>query len=196
MKIVSILLSLLFSFTVHSQSEWEIELSTKMPNPRMGVWNKGDYTILVTLDSISTHLRRCQQSMTKAIDYYGDKDSNLVNYFNGSSKRYNLAATLIEEAKNGFDLQTLIIYDGIEDTNQNIGNSRILENYIKQLVEQQKALVFFKGQRIFKLCCISEMNNQGRLESVSDILNQGYTIKTFYDQRDNCIFYEYVHLGW
>jgi hypothetical protein len=181
---------------VHSQSEWEIELSTKMPNPRMGVWNKGDYTILVTLDSISTHLRRCQQSMTKAIDYYGDKDSNLVNYFNGSSKRYNLAATLIEEAKNGFDLQTLIIYDGIEDTNQNIGNSRILENYIKQLVEQQKALVFFKGQRIFKLCCISEMNNQGRLESVSDILNQGYTIKTFYDQRDNCIFYEYVHLGW
>jgi hypothetical protein len=196
MKIACILLSLLFSFSSHSQSEWEIELSSRPPDNRMGVWAKGDYTILVTLDSISAHLRRCQQSMTKAIDYYGDKDSNLVNYFNGSSKRYNIAATLTEEAKNGFDLQTLIIYDGVEDTNQHIGNSRILENYIKQLVEQQKALVFYKGQRIFKLCCVSEMNNGGRLESVSDILNHGYETRTFYDQPENCIFHEYIILGW
>jgi len=196
MKLLFIHLFLLFTTSAHSQSEWVIELSTKMPESRMGVWTKGDYTILVTLDSISTHLRRCQQSMTKAIDYYGDKDSNLVNYFTGSSKRYNLAATLTEGAKNGFDLQTLIIYDGVEDINQNIGNSRILENYIEQLVEQQKALVFFKGQRIFKLCRISEMNNGGRLESVSDMLNHGYEIRTFYDQPENCIFYEYVHLGW
>jgi hypothetical protein len=196
MKWICIQFILLFSFSAHSQSEWVTELSTKMPDPRMGVWTKGDYTISVTLDTISTHLRRCQQSMTKAIDYYGAKDSNLVNYFTGSSKRYNLAATHTEEAKNGFDLQTLIIYEGVEDTNQNIGNSRILENYIKQLVEQQKALVYYKGQRIFKLCSISEMSNGGRLESASDILNHGYEIRTFYDQPENCIFYEYVHLGW
>lgn len=196
MKLICIQFILLFSFSAHSQSEWVIDLSTKLPDPRMGVWTKGDYTILVTLDSIATHLRRCQQSMTKAIDYYGDKDSNLVNYFTGSSKRYNLAATLTEGAKNGFDLQTLIIYEGVEDTNQNIGNSRILANYIQQLVEQQKAIVYYKGQRIFTLCCISEMSNGGRLDSVSDILNQGYEIRTYYDQPDNCIFHEHRHLGW
>jgi hypothetical protein len=162
----------------------------------MGVWVKGDYTILVTLDSISAHLRRSQHALKRSIDYYVDKDSNLLNYFTGSSKRYNLAATLTEGAKNDFDLQTLIIYEGVEDINQNIGNSRILENYIKQLVEQQKAIVFYKGQRIFKLCCVSEMNNGGRLESVSDILNHGYEIRTFYDQPENCIFHEYIILGW
>lgn len=196
MKVVCILLSLLFSFSAHSQSEWEIELSIRPPDNRMGVWVKGDYTILVTLDSISAHLRRSQHALKRSIDYYVDKDSNLLNYFTGSSKRYNLAATLTEGAKNDFDLQTLIIYEGVEDINQNIGNSRILENYIKQLVEQQKAIVFYKGQRIFKLCCVSEMNNGGRLESVSDILNHGYEIRTFYDQPENCIFHEYIILGW
>ena len=196
MKTICILLYLLFLFPVHSQSEWVIELSTKTLDSRMGVWTKGDYTILVPLDSIASHLRRCQQRMINAIDYYGDKDSNLVNYFTSSSKRYSHAAMHTEEAKNGFNLQTLIIYDGIENKNQNIGNSRILENYIEHLVEQQKALVLYKGQRIFKLCRISEMNNGGRLESVSDILNHGYEIRTFYDQPDNCIFYEYQHLGW
>jgi hypothetical protein len=196
MKLIFFLLFSQLTLSTSAQSDWEIELSTKTPDSRMGVWTKGDYTILVTLDSIASHLRRCQQSMTNAIDYYGDKDSNLVNYFTGSSKRYSHAAMLTEEAKNGFNLQTLIIYDGIEDENQNIGNSRILENYIEQLVEQQKALVLYKGKRIFKLCRISEMNNGGRLESVNDILNHGYEIRTFYDQPENCIFYEYIHLGW
>jgi hypothetical protein len=196
MKLLFIHLFLLLTFTGHAQSDWVIELSKKMPESRMGVWAKGDYIILVSLDSLSTHLRRCQQSMTKAIDYYGDKDSNLVNYFTSSSKRYNLAATLTENATNGFDLQTLIIYEGVEDFRRNAENSRIIESYVKQLVERGEAPVFYKGKRIFTLCGNSELSNEGRAETFSDILNHGYEIRIFFDQPDNYSFYDYYHLGW
>jgi hypothetical protein len=27
-------------------------------------------------------------------------------------------------------------------------------------------------------------------------LNHGYTTRAFFDQPDNCLFYEYTHLGW
>jgi hypothetical protein len=196
MKRIFFTLFLLFTTSANAQSEWVIELSTKMPESRAGVWAKGDYIILVSLDSLSAHLRRSQHSLKRSIDYYVDKDSNLLNYFTATANRYSVAATLTENAENGFDLQTLIIYEGVEDSLRNAGNSWIVESYVKQLVELGKAPVFYKGQRIFNLCGISEMSNGGRLESVSDILNQGYEIKTFYDQPDNCIFYEYMHLGW
>jgi hypothetical protein len=84
----------------------------------------------------------------------------------------------------------------MEHPNRNLEDSRILESYIKQRVEQGKDLVFFKGKRIFTLCRSSEMSNQGRVDTVQDILNRGYEIRTFYDEPDNCLFYEVQILGW
>ena len=196
MKLLFILLFLLFFSSAYSQSEWVIELSTKMPESRMGVWTKGDYTVMVALDSLSTHLRRSQHDQKRSIDYYVDQDSNLLNYFTATAHRYSVAATLTENAKNGFDLQTLILYEGVEDPRRNTGNSWIIESYVKQLVEQGKAPVFYKGQRIFTLCGISELKNGGSEATFSDILNSGYEIRIFYDQPDNCLFYDYRHMGW
>jgi len=196
MKIACILLYLLFLFSAHSQSEWEIELSHEIPVPRMGKWVKGDYTVYISLDTLSLHFRRCEHSITRSLEYYKDQDSNLANYFRATQNRYGRAAKQLEEAANGFNLKNLIIYEGVENSNRNLEDFAILESYLKQRVEQRKALVFYKGQRIYKLCRISEMNNGGKLESVSDILNHGYEIRTFYDQPENCIFHEYVHLGW
>jgi hypothetical protein len=196
MKLLFIHVCLLFTLSAHSQSEWVIQLDTKMPESRSGVWAKGDYTILVSLDSLSAHLRRCQHDLKRSIDYYVDQDSNLLNYFRATARRYGVAATLTENAKNGFDLQSLIIYEGAEDPQRNTGNSWIMNSYVKQLVEQAKAPVFYKGQRIFSLCGISEWNNGGSEDTFSDILNSGYETRIFYDQPDNCLFYDYHHLGW
>ena len=189
-------LFLIATLSVFSQSLWDIELSHEKPVPRMGVWTKGDYSIMVSLDSLSSHLRRSQHDLKRSIDYYADKDSNLLNYFTATAQRYNVAATLTENAKNGFDLNTLIIYDGVENPKRNLEDFAILERYLKQCVEQGKAIVFFKSERIFSLCYQSESNNKGDELTVSDILNNGYTTKAFFDQPDNCLFFESTHLGW
>jgi hypothetical protein len=196
MKFLSLLFFLTLNLTVFSQNQWEIALSHESPVPRMGKWVRGDYTVFISLDTLSVHFRRCEQSITRSLEYYKDQDSNLANYFRATQNRYGRAATQLEQATNGFDLKTLIIYEGMEHPNRNLEDSRILESYIKQRVEQGKALVFFKGKRIYTLCGNSEMSNQGRVDTVQDILNRGYEIRTFYDEPDNCLFYEYYHMGW
>ena len=196
MKSLFLCLLLFLSLSAISQSQWEIELSHEIPVLRMGAWTRGDYCILVSLDSLSSHLRRCQHDLKRSIDYYVDRDSSLLNYFTATAQRYDVAATQTENAKNGFDLKTLIIYEGIENSKRNLEDFAILERYLKQLVEQQKAIVLFKGERIYTLFYLIDSNVKGGETTVSEILNNGYSTKAFFDQPDNCLFYEYTHLGW
>jgi hypothetical protein len=195
MKFLFLLSFLVINLIAFSQDLWEIKLSTQLPETRMGKWTVGDYTVFVSLDTISVMLRNGQESLIKAIAYYGDQDSNLVNYYKATEKRYGIAVTQLEQAKNGFDLQSLIIYEGREDTRQNTGNSRFIKDQIDHFVQKGNAMVFFKGKRIFTLCRSSVHTNQG-LGSASDILNSGYEIRTFYDEPENSLFFEYYHMGW
>ena len=196
MKSFFLILILVLTFNAFSQSQWEIELSHEVPVSRMGKWVRGDYTVSISLDTLAMHFRRCEQSITRSLEYYKDQDSSLANYFRATQTRYGRAATQLEQAANGFDLKTLIIYEGIENSNRNLEDFAILESYLKQRVEQGKAMVFFKGKRIYTLCGNSEMSNQGRVDTVQDILNRGYEIRTFYDEPDNCLFFEVQILGW
>ena len=88
------------------------------------------------------------------------------------------------------NLRTLILYNGTEDIRQNNGSSTIVGNAVKQLVEQGKAIVYYKGKRIFTLQRSSELINQ------NDILNHGYETRIFYDDKENCIFRDYQIMGW
>jgi hypothetical protein len=115
MKLLIPPLFLVLTFNAFSQSQWEIELSHETPVPRMGNWIRGDYTVFISLDTLSMYFRRCQQSITRSLDYYKDKDSNLANYFRATQNRYGTAATQLEQAANGFDLKNLRIYEGIEN---------------------------------------------------------------------------------
>jgi hypothetical protein len=196
MKILFLSFFLIVTLTAFSQSQWEIELSHEIPVPRMGKWVKGDYTVYTSLDTLSIYFRRCQHDITRSLEYYQDKDSNLANYFRATQNRYGTAATQLEKAANGFDLKKLRIYEGIENSNRNLEDFSILEGYVKNRVEQGKAIVMYKNERIYTLCGNSEMINQGRLDTVQDILNRGYEIRTFYDEPDNCLFIEVSILGW
>ncbi len=174
MKLLFFFLLLFLNFTVFSQADWEIKLSKSMPETRMGKWTVGDYTVLISFDTIAVMLRNYKATAT----------------------RYDIAATQLEQAKNILDLQSLVIYQGREDSTQNAGNSRFLRQQIDHFVQRGNAIVYYQGKRIFTLCRSAEQSNQGRMESPSDILNHGYEIRTFYDVPENPLFYEYYHLGW
>jgi hypothetical protein len=148
------------------------------------------------LDTLAKHFRSCEQSTTKSLTYYENRDSSLENYFRETQQRYGKAARQLEQAANGFDLKTLTIYEGIENSKRNLEDFAILERYLKQRVEQGKAIVCFKGVQIYTLFYQSESNLKVGNLTVSEILNNGYTTKAFYDEPDNCLFFEYIHLGW
>ncbi|NDB35199.1 MAG: hypothetical protein EB023_07600 [Flavobacteriia bacterium] len=190
---ISTLLGTLFTF---SQSQWQVDLSQEKAGPRMGVWINGDYTVYVALDTLAKHFRSFEQSTTKSLQYYQNRDSSLENYLRATQQRYGKAARQLEQAANGFDLKTLNIYEGIENAKRNLEDFAILERYLKQRVEQGKAIVYFKGVQIYTLCYQSESNLKVGNLTVSEILNNGYTTKAFYDEPDNCLFFEYIHLGW
>ena len=167
-----------------------LELSKKLEAFKSGLWINGDYTIYVDRSVLAANFKEEVKNATKSKEYYGDKDSNLVNYFNGNATRYQKAADQLENGNDQMDLRTLILYNGTEDIRQNNGSSTIVGNAVKQLVEQGKAIVYYKGNRIFTLQRSSELINQ------NDILNHGYETRLFYDDKENCIFRDYHIMGW
>jgi hypothetical protein len=190
MKSIILLFFLYFSLSAHSQQAWEIKLSKNSKSEIMGMWEQGDYKIYVELEKIKTFLNLTSQEYTNNISRCGEKDSNLVEYYRPTAKRYQDAANLIEQANIDFDLRTLIIYNGIEDKSQNIGNSTVVRNHLKQLLEGGSAIVFYKGKQISTLQCKAEFKDLG------GILYSGYETRTYFDDTENCIFTEYVHMGW
>ena len=189
-KSILILLILTFSMTANSQNAWEIQLSQNSKSELMGEWEQGDYIIYVDLSQIKTFFNQTCQEYTNNILRCAEEDSSLVKYYSPTAKRYKDAANLIEQADKDFDLRTLIVYNGIEDKSQNIGNSAVVRGYIKQLVEGGSAIVTYKGEQIFTLQCKSEFKEQG------GILYSGYEIQTYYDDIENCIFTEFILMGW
>jgi len=167
-----------------------LELSKKLEAFKSGLWINGDYTIYVDRLVLAANFKEEVKNAAKSKEYYGDKDSNLVNYFNGNATRYQKAADQLENGNDQMNLRMLILYNGTEDIRQNNGSSTIVGNAVKQLVEQGKAIVYYKGKRIFTLQRSSELINQ------NDILNHGYETRIFYDDKENCIFRDYHIMGW
>ncbi len=190
MKSTLLFFILTISLTAHSQEAWEINLSKNLKSHPMATWEQGDYKIYVGLDQMEKFLGMTAQEYINNISRCGEKDSNLVKYYRPTVKRYEDAAKLVEQANADFDLRTLIVYNGTEDENQNIGNSMVVRNHLKQLVESGSAIVFYKDKQIFTLQYNSEYQDK------ESILQSGYLIRTYFDDIENCIFTEYIHTGW
>jgi hypothetical protein len=190
MKSILLLLILTYSLSAHPQQVWEFSLSNNSKKDMMGIWEQGDYKIYVQLEQMKTFLSSTSQEYINNISRCGEKDSSLVKYYSPTAKRYQDAANLIAQANTDFDLRTLIIYNGIEDKNQNMGNSTVVRNHLKQLVEGGSAIVFYKDVQIFTLQSKSEYQDEG------GILQGGYLTRTYFDDKENCIFTDYVHVGW
>ena len=189
-KAILLLLILTISLDAASQNSWEISLSKKSKSEQMGIWEEGDYLIYVELDLMKMFLSKNFEDYTKNILRCSEKDSNLVNYYRPTAKRYQDALSLVEAANKEFDLRSLIVYHGLEDKRQNVGNSQVIRAYIKQLVENGTAIVIYKGEQIFTLKCKTEFKLEG------GILNSGYEVRIYFDDIENCIFLDFRHTGW
>jgi hypothetical protein len=66
-----------------------LELSKNLEAFKSGVWINGDYTIYVDRSILAANFRLEVQNATKSKEYYGDKDSNLVNYFMGNIRLFH-----------------------------------------------------------------------------------------------------------
>lgn len=182
---------LMFQLIAYTQTKQPtIELSENLEAFKAGVWINGDYTIYVDRYILATNFRLEAQNATKSIAYYGDKDTNLVNYFIGNAKRYQQVADQLENGSEQLDLRLLILYNGLEDSRQNHGSSPIVENALKEFINKGNAIVYYKGKRIYTLQRTSKLINS------DDILSHGYEHRTFVDNSENCLFIETVILGW
>lgn len=173
----------------YSQTKSEIILSRELEMSRTGDWTQGDYKIQVDLNELETSLRITSHTYFNAIELYQLKDTDAIKYYTHTARRYELAANTLAKAGQEFDLKNLTVYLGIENINQTIGNSKIIEGYIKQSVMNGNACVFYKGNRVYKL--LSRYIATG-----AEILDSGYETRIYVEDEENCIFNEYTHLGW
>jgi hypothetical protein len=189
MKCILFLFLLILSFSGQSQTFGEIKLSKEVNEERMGLWTKGDYKVYVALSSIASNFQSSSKSYSEAALTYQFTDSSGPAFYKQTAERYQVAADQLEKADDGFDLRSLIVYLGIENENENQGNSMVVESFIKQMVKSGKAAVFYKGERLFVLKSRYESRGEG-------ILDHGYEIRIYVDDPDNYLFTEYQHLGW
>ncbi|MES1226937.1 MAG: hypothetical protein ABUT20_66300 [Bacteroidota bacterium] len=126
---------LFLCFHGYSQNIYEINLSKGVNETRMGLWTSGDYHVFIELDVLESWFLRQQNSfMNSSLNFsYGDTAAS--SYYDMIAKRYEVAAMQLKSAKSEFDLRKLVIYYGAENEIENSGNSVLVEEVVKQLVE-------------------------------------------------------------
>lgn len=190
MKSILYLFFLTAYLTCPAQNNNTIALSQSTLDGRKGLWAIGDYLIQIDLQKINTLLYTTTKDYANAILRCKEADSNLVNYYKPTVKRYQKATNLLINSNRDVDLRTLIIYNGIDDAKQDVGNSAWLAYQIEHLVKTGQAIVYYKGKRIYSLNIQSELKEEG------DILNRHYIHRIYVDDIENCIFNNYVNMGW
>lgn len=187
-KILFLLFLLPFaSFNLHAQVT--IELSKDMDESRLGYWQKGDFTIYVQMEELEHRYRQTGEGYLNAIKTNGYSDSTNA-FYQATADRYLLAADLLKNAEYGFKLNDLILYYGPFDEKQNIGNSTLLEQDVRRIVESGQAVVYNNGSRIYTLK-IGYESYGGDF-----ILTQGTQITIYYDTIENYLFKYSQSYGW
>jgi len=188
MKNTLLILVLTLINFAYSQTISEFTLSKDIPETRLGIWEKGDYKSLVEIDALTINFRNAVADYSKYIDYtYTDSLSKL--FYNQMIKRYKVAIEQLEKANNNYDLKNIVLYYGLDDVERNIESSAIVEENVMQFVKNGKAIVYYKGDRIYTL-------KSKTILTADEILNRGYETKVYYDIPENCINIYYFHLGW
>ncbi len=169
------------------QNHYELKLSHTVNESRMGIWAKGDYTIYIELGALEASFRNTAKGLINGGANKNEEDSIGITY-NLSVKRYLKAADELRNAGKVFDLRKLVIYYGAENEKENLGSSFIVENAVRQLLENGTAEVYYKGNRIYNLIKRDEPKGEGA--------DFGYSRVIYFDDVENYIFKYYEHLGW
>lgn len=172
----------------YSQTISEFTLSKDIPETRLGIWEKGDYKSLIEIDDLTINFRNAVDYYSKYIDYtYTDSLSKL--FYNQMITRYMVAIEQLEKAKNNYDLKNIVLYYGLDDVERNKEPSAIVEENVMQFLKSGRAIVYYKGERIFTL-------KSKTIVTGDDILTLGTETRVYYDIPENCVNVYFKHLGW
>jgi hypothetical protein len=162
----------------------EMQLSDMVPETNLGLWQKGDYNVYVPIDGYEKNLKESYESLVKAIKELPETDSTNRVRYQLYIDRYALALEQINKAENGFDLKTLVVYIGPENIKDKEMLTSDVNLYVQKLVQEGQAIVYYKGQRIYRL----------KIRYTMDVIMSTYTY--YYDTPSNSIFNYYGYINW
>jgi hypothetical protein len=140
MKLILSLSFLLFVTISFSQKPTKIYLCDTLNEERMGIWTIGKFKIYVGLDLIEKRLRSDAENYKNS----GQQDS----IFAITARRCFKAADELKNAENGFNLQLLVVYYGLENETLYTGNSPVVSDIVRGLVLQGLAVIYKNDLRI------------------------------------------------
>lgn len=182
---------MIFVLSTHSQydlgtsyiDQTEIELSDAIDTNQYGVWETGDYKILVNTIPIITYCEDGYKALIQSQKQYVN-DTNEFNRYQEYIDRLSMSEKQLKTMTNGLDLKKLVLYLGPENEENNKGNSYEIESLVKNALEKGEAMVYYKGSRIFKL---QKKTDGDYVMSV---------VKIYFDDETNPAFTYYGYIRW
>ena len=191
LKFPLLLLSVFVISNSHSQydqgtsyiEQTEINLSDSIDTSQYGFWETGDYKILINTKPVITYCEEGYhaliQSQKKLVN-----DTNEFNRYQKYIDQLSMAQKQLKAVPNGFDLKKIVLYFGPENDYLNKGNSYEIESLVKNALEKEEAMVFYKGTRVFKL---QKKTDGDYVMSV---------VKIYFDDETNPAFSYYGYIRW
>jgi hypothetical protein len=182
---------MIFVLSTHSQydlgtsyiDQTEIELSDAIDTNQYGVWETGDYKILVNTKPIITYCEDGYKALIQSQKQYVN-DTNEFNRYQEYIDRLSMSEKQLKTMTNGLDLKKLVLYLGPENEENNKGNSYEIESLVKNALEKGEAMVYYKSSRIYKL---QKKTDGDYVMSV---------VKIYFDDETNPAFTYYGYIRW
>jgi hypothetical protein len=162
----------------------EIQLDKSLDTVNNCYWKNGDYKIFIQREKVLNYLEEYYSGIKTAMQTNLGGDTGLQRRNKMYAARYLKALIQVKEIDSSFNLRSLVVYTGYENAERNKGNSAEIEAYVRQLLENGQAVVYYKGQRVFKL----------KKRVVKDIVMS--TINIYYDDDKNYAFFYFGYINW
>jgi hypothetical protein len=163
---------------------FEIQLNKSIDTVNNCYWKNGDYKIFIQREKVLNYLEEYYSGITSAMQTNLGGDTGLQRRNKMYAARYLKALIKVKEIDSSFNLRSLVVYTGYENAERNKGNSAEIEAYVRQLLEKGQVVVYYKGQRVFKL----------KKRVVKDIVMS--TINIYYDDDKNYAFFYFGYINW
>lgn len=189
MKLYLSILLVVFSLSLQAEGTSQLKLSTTLNESRMGKWVKNDFVVWIEMNELERFLKESVSTFAYSLNNYTYTDSSGVIFYRNSTTRYEKAIAQLQQAPHGLDLRTLIVYRGVDNKKNDVGNSGVIESRVKQMLMSGNAVVYYKGKRIDAL--------QVSYESIGDnLLNSGTCASFYYENMNHLLYKDCQIYGW
>ncbi len=162
----------------------EISLSDALDTSNCDFWEMGDYKTYVERQPLLENLMESHASLVQLAEHGSKHDTIPREQYQEEATRYLTAINQLRIAGQGFDLKQLIVFTGPENDELTRDGSSFIENYVRKKLEMGRVIVYYKGDRIFRL---------SRLQMVGSVMSE---TMIFYDDPRNYAYLYYDGFKW